>query len=329
MDPRFEAILGAWGLADDAEVSPVGTGLINQTYRVTAGSLIFVLQKIHEVIPDAAIADMAAVTQFLAERGMNVPRLVSTRSGEWFTRDTEGGRWRLYPWMDGVVVDALTDVGQAESAGRLIGEMHRHLADVMYRPQGSIPHFHDTLFILNELQSVAEQLPDEAQTMAQQILSTLPNIMVTDEAGSAQMIHGDLKISNLLFDDSGQAGGILDFDTILFHSRAIDVGDALRSWCNRTQEDDPAAVCDRSIFSAALVGYNAGVGVGGSLTETVAKRAAAHLALELAARFLIDVVRDSYFGWDKERFADRRSHNIARAAGQFHLAQSFLADGAA
>ena len=56
-----------------------------------------------------------------------------------------------------------------------------------------------------------------------------------------QLVHGDLKISNLIFDAAGKAVGIIDFDTLLVHARAIDLGDALRSWCNWTAEDDRAA----------------------------------------------------------------------------------------
>jgi hypothetical protein len=41
--------------------------------------------------------------------------------------------------------------------------------------------------------------------------------------------------------------------------------------------------------------------------------------LGLAARFLNDYVDDSYFGWDKSRYKNRRAHNKARVLGQISL----------
>jgi Ser/Thr protein kinase RdoA (MazF antagonist) len=219
------------------------------------------------------------------------------------------------------VVESLPDPALAGAAGHLVGLLHKHLAACDYIPQGSIPHFHDTAFVLAELQNVHPQLPDEVRGIADDIIATLPSLIVADEP--LQLIHGDLKISNLIFDDLGHAVGIIDFDTILRHARAIDLGDAFRSWCNRTAEDDPDATFDVVFFEAAASGYAQGFGLP-STPETRARhlRATRQITLELAARFLIDVVHDAYFGFDAVRYPHRRAHNVARARGQYHLAQT-------
>jgi hypothetical protein len=95
----------------------------------------------------------------------------------------------------------------AREAGRLVGVLHQHLAAFDYMPQGSIPHFHDTAFILAALQNVYPQLPDEVRGMADDIIATLPSLIMANEP--QQLIHGDLKISNLIFDDLGHAVGII------------------------------------------------------------------------------------------------------------------------
>jgi uncharacterized lipoprotein YddW (UPF0748 family) len=41
-----------------------------------------------------------------------------------------------------------------------------------------------------------------------------------------------------------------------------------------------------------------------------------------AARFAADVVNQSYFGWDAQRFSSRAEHNWVRALGQLSLARS-------
>jgi hypothetical protein len=43
---------------------------------------------------------------------------------------------------------------------------------------------------------------------------------------------------------------------------------------------------------------------------------------ELAARFLADALRESYFGWNAERYATRGDHNLVRGVGQWRLAES-------
>jgi Ser/Thr protein kinase RdoA (MazF antagonist)/transposase len=255
---------------------------------------------------------MHMVTAYLVSCGLQVPSLVSTLDGKPFARDMSGGRWRVYPWLPGHVVESLPDPVMAREAGRLVGLLHKYLAACDYLPQGSIPHFHDTDFVLTELQNVHPQLPDEMRSIADGILATLPSLIVTDEP--QQLIHGDLKISNLIFDDLGHAVGIIDFDTILRHARVIDLGDAFRSWCNRTAEDDPDARFDIVFFEAAASGYAEGFGMpSGPQERTRHLRAAKQITLELAARFLIDVVHDAYFGFDAARYPHRRAHNVARA----------------
>lgn len=310
------SILQRFPLPTVRDVQPIGSGLINTTYKVTTDGGVFVLQKLHDVIPDAAAQDMRVVTAHLAAHGLRVPALQPTTDGAAFARAADGSRWRVYPWIAGRVVDAVTDAHMAREAGRIVGDMHRVLQTLSYTPQGSIPHFHDTPFIVEALLGVRAQMPDEVAGIADDVLATLPAVIITDQP--RQLIHGDLKISNLLFDDAGKAVGVIDFDTILFHQRTVDLGDALRSWCNRTAEDDPHATFDHAFFAAAAEGYTEGFG---SVDDrALLLRGARQITMELAARFLIDVVRDTYFGFDTARYPTRRAANIARAIGQHHLA---------
>ena len=45
------------------------------------------------------------------------------------------------------------------------------------------------------------------------------------------------------------------------------------------------------------------------------------MALELAVRFAADALRESYFGWDAERFESCGHHNLVRARGQLDVAR--------
>jgi Ser/Thr protein kinase RdoA (MazF antagonist) len=140
--------------------------------------------------------------------------------------------------------------------------------------------------------------------------------------------HGDLKISNVMFDVRTPGGPVrasclIDLDTLGRQTLAYELGDALRSWCNPHGEDVTAPRFDRAIYEAALRGYEAAAP--GLLTD--AERAALlpgieTVCVELATRFCVDVFDDAYFGWDSSRYSSRRAHNLVRARGQLALARS-------
>ena len=133
--------------------------------------------------------------------------------------------------------------------------------------------------------------------------------------------HGDLKISNLLFETSPVRGVCLvDLDTLGLSTMAFELGDAMRSWCNPHPEDAGRASFDLGVFAAAVRGFRA---VADPVISDDEKRAIVigleTVCVELAARFAVDMFRDSYFGWDPARFPSRRAHNLVRARGQLAL----------
>ncbi len=323
-NPRPNSILGHFPVPAPLDVRRFGTGLINHSYWVRTVGGPFVLQRLHEIVSTEALDDMRIVTEHLAERGMRVPRLIQASDEQIVVRDAAGGRWRLYPLIPGRVFDAIESNEMAVEAGRIVGEMHRHFRGLSLEPKGSIEHFHDTAYVLDKLRGVVTKLPGELRHMAEDVLTTLPRVILTEDAAreGKQIIHGDLKISNILFDETERAVGIIDFDTIMRHFRAIDLGDSLRSWCNRTSEDDPQATFDVRIFHAAMIGYEQGWGAPVREEEKrIFLRATIQITYELASRFLIDVVCDDYFGYGKP-YRSRRAANTARAIGQYHLAKT-------
>jgi hypothetical protein len=102
---------------------------------------------------------------------------------------------------------------------------------------------------------------------------------------------------------------------------AFELGDAFRSWCNPQTEDASSSTFSMQLFSAALEGYASGSS--GLLEppewESIAE-ATFTIAVELAARFCADALRERYFRWDPSRYASASEHNQARARGQLNLA---------
>ena len=99
-----------------------------------------------------------------------------------------------------------------------------------------------------------------------------------------------------------------------------ELGDALRSWCNTAGEDNPEAIFDLDIFSAAI----RGLGDGGSERFALQTEWAAiipgleRITLNLTARFAADALQERYFGWNETR-GGRGEHNLLRARSQLSL----------
>src|SRR6266487_782383 len=108
-----EVMVQHFSLPTVRTVTPVQSGLLHATYRVVTIAGEFVVQRLHDAIPDSAIDDMRMVTAYLVSCGLQVPSLVPTQDGRPFARDASGKRWRVYPWLPGHVVESLPDSAMA------------------------------------------------------------------------------------------------------------------------------------------------------------------------------------------------------------------------
>jgi Ser/Thr protein kinase RdoA (MazF antagonist) len=294
--------------------------LINQSYDVQSPRGHFVLQRLNAIFDPRIHHDIAAVTAHLCARGMCTPELVPTQHGELWT----DGPFRLMTYIEGESVDALDDVARAESAGRLVGRWHAALSDFEQAFVAARVGVHDTTRHLDALrQALAEHaehrlhapvrlLSDELLRAADDALALLPRL-------PPRVAHGDLKISNILF-DGDEALCLIDLDTVGPMELAHELGDAWRSWCNPNREDESDGRFDLALFEASWRGYASTMTAPPSETLRAALLHGVEvISLELAARFLADALRESYFGWSAERFASAGDHNLARARGQWAL----------
>ena len=326
-------ILSAWPLPP-AVVSPIDSGLINRTFLVSTSTSRFVLQWVNPIFGPEVNDDIEAVTAHLAARGLTTPRLVPTRDGALSVPDPRRGHWRLMTFIDGVSHHKATSPALCASAGRLVGRFHRAVQDLDHVFAHRRPHVHDTARHLAHLAEVAARGTDHRHhaviaPVAAEILARAADLPAV--AGlPKRVVHGDLKISNLLFTPAGEAVALIDLDTLAEMSVVLELGDAWRSWCNPTREDDLDARLDLELFAAAVRGYAEGAaGLLVSAEVSALPRAVELIALELSARFCADALDESYFGWDHARFPSASEHNLLRARGQLALARSAAASRSA
>lgn len=314
-----------------ASVSPLGNGLINQTWVIDVPpNGRYVLQRVNDMFSPAVNRDIDALTRHLEAAGTPTCRLVQTRDGAlWVTG--EAGNWRLLTWVDGVSHDSLKTSAQARSAGRLLARFHRSVDGLEHEFATSRPGIHDTPKHLRFLHDTLTKQTSHPQysiiaPLGKRILAAaeaLPDLPATPD----RVVHGDPKINNILFEpDSDEAICLVDLDTVTRMPLPLELGDAMRSWCNPASEDDRYGEFALPLFRDAMDGY-AEVARGWiQRDEWSAIVEATHTILvELAARFCADALNECYFGWNPERFGSRTEHNQVRAAGQLTVAESLVA----
>lgn len=315
------AVCAAYELDDEAP-TPISVGWINRTFVAQRGGRPLVVQQLHPVFRGEVNLDIEAITAQLAAQGLETPRLVRTEGGDaWIEA---GGVWRALTYVEGETHASLTPA-LAREAAALVGRFHRALEGFDHAFHFSRPGAHDTPAHLAKLRGLLAAAPThEDAPLARAVLDAAASLP-TLPALPTRIVHGDLKATNLRF-DGGRARCLLDLDTLAHGTLAVELGDALRSWCNATNEADPEASFDPEIFAAALEGWAPVVRdlvtdderasiVGGVETITI----------ELASRFAADLFEDRYFGWDETRFDSRRAHNRARTRAHLSLAGSLRA----
>ncbi|MEO0461062.1 MAG: aminoglycoside phosphotransferase family protein [Myxococcota bacterium] len=317
-------VLDAWDFRR-ATLTPIALGHINRTFLLEQDDKRFVMQRVSPIFGPEIHDDIEAVTERLTSRGVATPRLVPTRDGRRFLESE--GLWRVLTYAPGHTFLRVGSADVAASAARLLARFHRALLDFDYRFKNRRSGIHDTDRHLENLRQTVESAGSHPNAEAvhrltykiEKRVNTLPSLSHLPD----RVTHGDPKISNVLFDARGEACCLVDLDTLGRMSLVHELGDALRSWCNRGDEDGRRAHFDSEIFGAAIRAYVAEAGPGFCEDELPLVIDGVELiALELASRFAADAVNESYFAWDRERFDSAGAHNLQRAENQWSLATS-------
>jgi Ser/Thr protein kinase RdoA (MazF antagonist) len=323
-------ILKAFAL-EGASVAPLGHGLINETFAADLGDSRWVLQRVNPIFDPTIHESIQAVGQRLRSVGILSPRFKRDGEGQLHHRHGEH-TWRALERVEGVSFDSANDVAQLEKAARFVARWHRALDSLDHDFRGQRQGVHDTPRHLEKLRRalrehsqhrLAGPVASLASALEEQ-LSSLPPLPKL----AMRVAHGDLKLNNLLFDaDAAQGAGnavcLIDLDTLGPMLAAHELGDALRSWCNRAGENESEACLDLDFYQGATHAYLEAYPEAQRPEMGLAMWLGADwVSLELTARFLADALNESYFGFDAENYEGRGEHNLHRARGQWsmHLA---------
>lgn len=319
------SILDQWNISE-AVAPAVDGGLINDTFIVGSPPSA-VLQRVNPIFGPDVHFDIEAITSHLSSQGVSTPLLIRTQSGK-LCVPTDSGAWRLLSYLPGTTIHSISTLQQAASAATLVGKFHRATQDLEHTFRFVRPGAHDTLKHMATLETALAQASGDAMEAPATKIAEETLERWSQWSGSLKLppriSHGDLKISNLRFDDSRlNATALLDLDTLSHQSIDVEMGDAWRSWCNPAGEDHPdQAVFDIEIFKASAQAW---LSHGPHLSIEERENLVGgieRICLELTARFCADAINRSYFKEDRTRFPTPGSHNIHRAQGQLALARS-------
>lgn len=310
-----QTVLRQYEIGRVQRVKPVTDGLVHKTFELDTTTGQYIIQRLHPVLASAAIGqDFLAVTRYLEEQGFPTPRAVLSRKKNILVKDGKEV-WRMQTKLAGKTIHVLKDLKMARACGEIYAKFHCVMDGFPYRFK-STKILHETEKVYMAFEKATKNVKGtEVESEVEFVRRELPKFFLPSTL-PMRVIHGDPKISNILFDSKGQARAIIDLDTCNRRPLLVELGDAFRSWCGGV-EDDPHNTFSLPVFRAAWAGYKKGAGDMMTKRELqYVPKAIGTITLELAARFLTDYFDDNYFGWDSSRYPSRRAHNLARARGQ-------------
>ncbi len=333
-------ILEAYGLADsNYTAAPFGSGLINNTWKVTSNGKSYILQRInHHVFrqPEYIAHNTRTIGRYLSEHHPDYffVRSLQTRNKADLHFVEGEGYFRLTPFVENShTVDVVQTPLQAFEAARQFGMFTYLLRDFPAdNLKDTIPDFHNLdlryrQFIealsAGNAQRIAEAAVEVAWLQEQNFIVKNFNAMQQNPAFKRRVTHHDTKISNVLFNEADRGICVIDLDTVMAGYFTSDVGDMMRTCLSPVSEEeqdfDKIQIRD-NYFVAIVRGYLDGMKGELSEVETGAFfDAGCYLMYMQALRFLTDYLNnDTYYG------ARYEAHNFVRARNQITLLRRML-----
>ncbi|MDL2260159.1 phosphotransferase [Deltaproteobacteria bacterium OttesenSCG-928-K17] len=320
------------------EATIVSGGRVNHTFRIDSQGRQYILQRLSDFFngDEAVAVNWLRVYQALAERGSGPPPMPEIRpdaSGRYLAPGPDGGFWRLTGFVEGR--PALMTAEGAFSAARLLGRMHGLLnsplpVELLSLPEGDFTNRHFTtpdemglIFShyrghprLEELKGLIEEALEAAM-----FLPPRPELLAVF-SHQAVVIHCDPKADNFLFDASGQAVCLLDWDTVCLGHSLIDLAEMMRSWGIPGRGKDFEPNWDN--LAAIVRGYAASGQVIEDFELELMSAVLRGIVLNLCRRYLTDALAEAYFQLDPKRFETLYDQNRAKAQSMLALADYLL-----
>ena len=335
-----EKIFAHYGLNEnDFNIEPIGSGLINATWRIKSRDQDYILQKVNDAVfknPEKISNNVQKISQYLQIHYPKYlfPRTLPTVSNEELVKIEGKGFYRIIHFVpDSHTIDTVQNTKQAFEAARQFGKFTHLLAGFPQEElSDTLPDFHNLILRYDQFEKSLtdgnpERIKESGEIIAwiiaqKNIVSTYRDIL-SNPAFKKRVTHHDTKISNVLFDNDDNGICVIDLDTVMPGYFISDVGDMLRTYLSPVSEEEKdfsKIVIRDAYFKAIKKGYMAEME--SDLSEEEKDHfiyAGKFMIYMQAIRFLTDHLNnDVYYG------AKYEGHNLLRARNQMVLLQGLL-----
>jgi hypothetical protein len=266
--------------------------------------------------------------------GYFLPVILNTLTGESMFSDAEKGYFRLFSFVKGSYTHAVADNPLlAYEAARQFGLFASVLSSFpVHDLRYTIPQFHDLTLRYTQFMDAMEngnklrisESENEIKFILDHnfIVKKYQDILSNSDF-KLRVTHHDTKISNILFDKSGNGLCVVDLDTVMPGYFTSDVGDMMRTYlCSASEEEnDFSQITVRTeYFIAIMNGYLGQMAT--ILTQSEIESftfSGLMMTYMQALRFLTDHLNnDVYYG------AKYTGHNFIRAKNQLTLLKKLI-----
>lgn len=180
----------------------------NTVHRVTRDGEFFALRRCRDDLSDAELcAELSWMSALAEEPWLRVPRPQPCGDAPWFV-DSQAGRWVLSSWVSGEHRRRDPGVEEARILGRTMARLHRFSRGFALPSKAQRVRF-EGIFLQG--QDRRELLGAVDETLFRSFDEAIVNLNSDLLRQECILLHGDLHLGNVLFEDDS-AIGVIDFD---------------------------------------------------------------------------------------------------------------------
>lgn len=327
---------------DPVSFERCNAGHINDTFFIYCGreEPDYILQRVNTNIfkdPESLMDNIWGVCEHLRRKTLEeggdpdreVRKIILTKGGDRYFIDEDGGYWRAYLCLNGVLslneADRETFYKSALAFGHFFCQLADYPAETLAE---TIPNFHNSVSRYNDFKAAVEADPlgraDECRDLIEFALSKKDKcsyILDRIKTGEIKLCvtHNDTKLNNVLLDEKTKDGVcVIDLDTVMPGSVLYDFGDSIRFGASSAKEDETdldKVYLDLDLFEIYTKGFLKELRPTMTEAEVLGLPMGAYLmTFETGVRFLGDYLTgDTYF---KIHYP---GHNLDRARNQLKL----------
>ena len=307
---------------DDISIIKLTKGSINQTYKLIINNKNkYILQKINnKIFNENVIIDMINITKYLNNH-IITPILLKNNNNNNDYIKYDNYIYRIYHYIEGNEIDKLKiNNKEIYNLGEYLYKYHSILKKYDYLPKHSIKDFHNTNNYINKIKNLLKFYNKDIKNNIMNMINFY-NDNYDNLFDDKQLIHGDTRIENILYNEEKYI--MIDYDTIMIGSIYIDIGDLCRSLF--TNLEDNSIKYNKELHINFINGYyNNNLNIDYDTFKRKCIHATLIICLELSIRFYIDYIEDYYFGYNEKKYSSRKEHNLNRANISYNLFNNII-----